>query len=330
MNTGTSINKTQSGSRPGTSAPRPNPLHRREIGGGASLIVPRGVDGSPDWQAFASHLDRCAKLGLNLAISMTPADPALLNTELQVGALFQAKDVLSGTPFYAGVHVLDQSDDWFNLDRYRRQIEVVVKHGGTPVVFPSWGLTSLHDDEWLKVMAEVGRTVDRFYVADLDATATPYGPARSMDAYVGLLRNQACAGIVHGSMSRLAELDRMHRHAGLRPDFHVLSMNERAVDMAIYGSDYLLFTAGMAPDLFVRRDRMWADGDREFYELNDLLQYLAMFSSRRPLNAQAHSVLQFLELRRWVATADVPNGAAQRPSSDREILRDIAERLDIL
>lgn len=317
-------------SRSGSSAPRPNPIHRREIRGGASLVVPRAVDGSPDWQAFASHLDRCAKLGLSLAISMTPADPAMLNTELQVGALFQAKDALSGTPFYAGVHVLDQTDDWFNLDRYRRQLDVVVKQGGTPVIFPSWGLASLQDQEWLKVMAEVGRSVDRFYVADLGPALGPYGPARSMDAYIGLLRNQACAGIVHGSLSRLAELDRMHRHAGLRPDFHVLSMNERAVDMAVYGSDYLLLTAGMAPDLFVRRDRLWAEGDRDFYELNDVLQYLGMFTSRRPLNAQAHSVLQFLELRGWVATSDVPNGAAQRPSSDRDVLRDIAERLGVL
>ena len=39
----------------------------------------------------------------------------------------------------------------------------------------------------------------------------------------------------------------------------------------MYGSDYLLGLSTFAPDLFAKRDAMWAAGDPGFYELNDLL-----------------------------------------------------------
>lgn len=309
--------------------PRPTPVHRREIQGGASLVVPFDELGDPDWAGFASHIARVAKVGLTPALSMTIDDPILLRTDLQVGAIYQAEEALDGGEFYAGVHVLDEESDWFNLGRYVRQAEVVESHGGIPIIFPSHGLTALDDDEWLKALNELGRSLGRFMVGDVGPARLPHARLRSMDAYVALLRNQSCIGIAHQSLSREAEWDRLHRHAALRPDFRLVSLNEQAVDMAIYGSDYLLFGAAMVPAQYARRDALWAAGDRTFYELNDQLQYLAMFTSRSPFAAQAHSVLQFMALRGWINSSDPPPGVTMRPESDLEVLRDIGIRIGI-
>ena len=48
--------------------------------------------------------------------------------------------------------------------------------------------------------------------------------------------------------------------------------------MVMWGSDYLLGLSTFAPEEFARRDRLWADADPRFHELNDVLQYLGAFA----------------------------------------------------
>ncbi len=97
--------------------------------------------------------------------------------------------------------------------------------------------------------------------------------------------------------------------------------------MVIYGSDYLLGLSTFAPDLFARRDALWAAGDPGFYELNDLLQYLGFFAFRAPVPAYKHSAAQFLKLRGWIGSDLTHPNSPTRPASDLPILREIAERL---
>ena len=61
--------------------------------------------------------------------------------------------------------------------------------------------------------------------------------------------------------------------------------NDLAIDMVMYGSDYLLGLSTFAPDVFARRDAAWAAGDPAFYELNDWLQYLGFLTFRQPVPA---------------------------------------------
>ncbi len=56
--------------------------------------------------------------------------------------------------------------------------------------------------------------------------------------------------------------------------------NDLAIDMVMYGSDYLLGLSTFAPDAFALRDHHWASGDERFFELNDVLQYLGAFGNR--------------------------------------------------
>jgi len=113
----------------------------------------------------------------------------------------------------------------------------------------------------------------------------------------------------------------------VRPEFRVLTGNDLAIDMVVYGSDYLLGLSTFAPEHFALRDQFWADEDPRFYELNDLLQYLGLFAFRAPVPAYKHSAAQFLALRGRIGFGAGPPDAPRRPDSDLPILRDIAARL---
>jgi hypothetical protein len=139
-----------------------------------------------------------------------------------------------------------------------------------------------------------------------------------------------CIGAKHSSLSRVLEWQRLALRDARRPDFKVFTGNDLAIDMVIYGSDYLLGLSTFAPDLFARRDALWAASDPAFYELNDLLQYLGFLAFRAPVPAYKHSAAQFLKLRGWLASDTPHPQAARRPASDVAILREIGERLGVV
>ncbi len=98
--------------------------------------------------------------------------------------------------------------------------------------------------------------------------------------------------------------------------------------MVMYGSDYLLGLSTFAPDAFARRDRMWADGDPAFHELNDILQHLGAFTFRDPVPGYRHDAAMWFELRGWASSDATPPGTPRRPDADRAVLATIAARLD--
>ena len=112
----------------------------------------------------------------------------------------------------------------------------------------------------------------------------------------------------------------------VRPEFHVFTGNDLAIDMVIYGSDYLLGLSTMAPDLFAKRDRMWETGDADFFHLNDVLQYLGFFAFRNPVPAYKHTAAQWLHLRGWIASNSTHPRSPSRPDSDLAILKTILEQ----
>ena len=106
---------------------------------------------------------------------------------------------------------------------------------------------------------------------------------------------ESCIGAKHSSLSRAAEWDRLEVRDRVRPDFHVFTGNDLAIDMVCYGSDYLLGLSAFAPEAFAERDRRWEHGERSFHELNDLLQYLGAFAFRAPVPAYRHDAALFLQ-----------------------------------
>jgi hypothetical protein len=237
---------------------------------------------------------------------------------------------LTDGAFVAGAYVADAPGDAFDVSAHASAATAIAEHGGTPVVFPSHGLNALDDDAWVVALASIGAEVDRFIGFELGPMFVPYGRIYSLAAYEGLLAVQSCIGAKHSSLSRAAEWDRLEVRDRVRPDFHVFTGNDLAIDMVCYGSDYLLGLSAFAPEAFAERDRRWEQGEPSFHELNDLLQYLGAFAFRAPVPAYRHDAALFLQHRGRIGSDTTPPGAPRRPDSDRAVLADIAQRLESL
>jgi len=303
---------------------------RRRITGMSAILLPFLDDGSVDWDGFRAHVRRTADAGLTPAVNMDTGYVNLLDAETRRQVLEQTRDVLEGGAFVAGAFVSDRPGDSWNLDAYRRQIDQIQEHGGTPVIFQSYGLTSQANDAIIDAYAEIGRYCPRFIAFELGTMFAPFGRIYDLDVYAGLLSVPQCIGAKHSSLSRVLEWQRLQLRDERRPDFMVLTGNDLAIDMVIYGSDYLLGLSTFAPDIFARRDALWEAGDPGFYEINDLLQYLGFLAFRAPVPAYKHSAAQFLKQRGWIRSDRTHPRSPERPESDVELLRDIAERLGVL
>ena len=303
---------------------------RRRIEGASAILLPFDEAGAVDWPAFEAHVARTAGAGLAPAVNMDTGYANLIDDRTRVEALRRAHAVLGGGPFLAGAFVADRPGDPWAPDAYHRAMAEIAGHGGTPVVFQSHGLTALGDDAIVDAYADLGRQVDRFVAFELGTAFAPFGRIYSIEVYRGLMGVKSCVGAKHSSLHRAPEWERLIERDRVRPDFRVYTGNDLAIDMVMYGSDYLLGLSTFAPDLFARRDAMWAAGDPGFFELNDLLQYLGFLAFRPPVPAYKHSAAQFLRLRGWIATDRTHPASPTRPASDREILRDIGCRLGVL
>ena len=248
----------------------------------------------------------------------------------RVQFLDETQRTLAGGVFVAGAFVGDRPGERFDRDAYLRQIEPIQTRGGVPVLFQSHGLTEMPDAEIIGAYAELARHCPRFIGFELSTAFAPFGKIYSLDVYRALLGIPACIGAKHSSLHREPEWQRLALRDNVRPDFHVFTGNDLAIDMVMYGSDYLLGLSTFAPDLFARRDALWLAGDPAFYELNDVLQYLGFLAFRAPVPAYKHSAAMFLHLRGWIATDRTHPDSPARPDSDRAILREIGRQLDIV
>jgi dihydrodipicolinate synthase/N-acetylneuraminate lyase len=240
------------------------------------------------------------------------------------------RETLGSGPFVAGAFVADQPGNTWNPEAYFRQIEAIQEFGGTPIIFQTFGLTQQASEGIVQAYTAIGEKTDSFIAFELGRMFAPFGAIYDLETYEGLMDIRQCIGAKHSSLSRDLEWQRLVLRDQKRPDFKVFTGNDLAIDMVMYGSDYLLGLSTFAPDLFARRDAMWLEGDSGFYELNDLLQYLGFFAFRAPVPAYKHTAAQFLKLRGWIES-DTPHPQGdRRPESDIPILQDIAERLGVL
>jgi dihydrodipicolinate synthase/N-acetylneuraminate lyase len=260
-----------------------------------------------DWDAFDVHLERTVDAGLVPAVNMDTGYVHLLDDAARKTVLDRVP-----VPFVASAFDVDDA-------------VVVAERGGTPIVFPS---PATHDV--VRAYERIGRAVDRFYGFELSPVFHPDGRIWDLDTFRRVLDIPGCVGAKHSSLQRQPEWDRLALRDAHRPDFLVLTGNDLAIDMVMWGSDYLLGLSTFAPDHFARRDALWAAGDPAFHELNDALQDLGNVAFRPPVPAYRHSAAMFLALRGWLDCDDVPDGQPRRPDSDREILRTILERLESL
>jgi dihydrodipicolinate synthase/N-acetylneuraminate lyase len=302
---------------------------RRKVTGISAILLPFTESGGVDWPAFARHCVRTAEAGLTPAVNMDTGFANLLTHEERVRVLDAARSALGGRPFVAGVFVGDSPGTPFDRETYLRSMAPIVERDATPVIFQSYGLTALADPALLSAYEDLGRHCDGFIGFELGTMFAPFGRIYSLEVYRGLLGIRKCLGAKHSSLRREPEWRRLKLRDEVRPDFRVFTGNDLAIDMVMYGSDYLLGLSTFAPDLFAKRDRLWEAGDPGFYELNDALQYLGFLAFRDPVPAYKHSAAMFLKLRGWVGCDATHPRSPTRPDSDRELLRGVLCQLGL-
>jgi dihydrodipicolinate synthase/N-acetylneuraminate lyase len=302
-------------------------LPRRKPFGISAILLPFRDDGSIDWDGFTAHVVRTADAGLTPAVNMDTGYVNLLDASTREKVLLHTRAALVGRDFVAGAYVGDQPGSAWDERAYLTAIETIQHYGGTPVVFQSYGLTGGTNEEILNAYMRIASACDRFIGFELGTMFAPFGKIYDLNVYEGLLGIPQCIGAKHSSLIREQEWMRLRSRDRIRPDFRVFTGNDLAIDMIMYGSDYLLGLSTFAPDLFARRDALWEQGDPAFFQLNDLLQYLGFFAFRSPVPAYKHSAAQFLKLRGWITSDRTHPQSPQRPQSDVEVLREILDRL---
>jgi dihydrodipicolinate synthase/N-acetylneuraminate lyase len=303
---------------------------RRKIVGMSAILLPFDETGTVDWPGFRAHVERTFSAGLIPAINMDTGFASLIDDATRRTALVETRAIAVGREFVAGAFVGDSPGATLAIDAYRTVIDEIQDHCGLPIVFQSFGLTGLQGDALLDAYRSLGRDCPRYLAFELGSMFAPFGRIYDLATYAGLLEIRSCIGAKHSSLDRVAEWRRLMLRDRIRPDFLVLTGNDLAIDMVCYGSDYLLGLSTFAPDLFARRDTLWQSGDPEFYQVNDLLQYLGTFAFREPVPAYKHSAAQFLKLRGWIARDDTHPRCPRRPVSDLDVLRPIAAAVDAL
>jgi dihydrodipicolinate synthase/N-acetylneuraminate lyase len=310
---------------------RPN----RAVLGMSAVLLPFTAGGEVDWAGFEALIARTVEAGLVPAVNMDTGYVNLLDDTTQDRVLSLTADVVGGRlvpghpdPFVAGAFVGDRPGDPYDADRYRSRIDAVRSAGATPVAFPSHGLNGLEGPALVEAHHGLAAEAGRLIAFELGQQFVPFGRIYDLATYEALLSIDGVIGAKHSSLDRQSEWDRLRVRDRVRPDFRVFTGNDLAIDMVMYGSDYLLGLSAFAPDAFARRDHLWAAGDAGFHQLNDVLQYLGAFAFRAPVPAYKHDAARFLALRGWIGDRATHPDAPTRPDADDEVLASLLERLE--
>ena len=301
----------------------------REIHGVSAILLPV-MDGSVDWHGFEAHLERTFAAGLEPAVNMDTGYANLIDQVTRLEVLRRTQEIASGKDFVAGVFVSDDPDSKFDQTAYASGMEEIESAGGKPILFQSYGLITQSDTEIVQSYQELSKQCDAFLFFELAKVFAPFGQIYSLNVYRELMQIPNAIGAKHSSLQRMPEWERLNLRNQVRPDFRVFTGNDLAIDMVMYGSDYLLGLSTFAPDAFALRDAYWRSGDSRFHALNDLLQYLGFYTFRAPTPAYKHSAAMFLKIRGWLNSDETYRGSPTRSHTDIEVLQKIADDLDSL
>ena len=312
--------------------PTPFPISmirpKRKIHGISAILLPFSSTSHVAWGEFEAHVGRTVTAGLTPAVNMDTGYGHLISDEVKEEALRRTRSICGTRQFVAGAFVGDTPDSAFNEEAYARQIEMITRFEGIPVIFQSYGLTQQADTAIVASYQQIAQYTDQFIGFELGKIFAPFGSIYSLDVYEGLLDIPQCIGAKHSSLDRSLEWQRILLRDQKRPDFRVFTGNDLAIDMVMYGSDYLLGLSTFAPDLFALRDQYWLEGNEQFFPLNDILQYLGFYAFRTPVPAYKHSAAMFLRLRGWLSTSETHPQSPTRSKTDKEALAHILAQLE--
>jgi dihydrodipicolinate synthase/N-acetylneuraminate lyase len=297
----------------------------RVVDGVASIPLPFTAEGRPDLDGVAELVQRTYAAGLTPALNLFAGSVDVLSPAERADVLAIGGGVARGRRFLAGA-VADADEPL--ASSYATACDSIVRQGGTPVLVQCPALANLDEDE----VADTYRQASAPFreVVAIEADPQFGGRVYSLDLFHRLLDVPSLAGLVHATFDRVAEWYRVDARDARRPEFRLFSGNERAIDMFVYGSDYLLGAAGCAPEAFALRDHLWRDNDPHAIEVADVLQHLSGLLCRAPVQASRHAAALWLHLRSLASGDGAHPRVPRRPDGDVVLLREAAERLDAI
>jgi len=292
------------------------------------VLLPLGTDGRCALGAWDELLERTWRAGLTPAVNMDTGYVSHLSSMERADILRRAGAQARGRRFVAGAYIEGGPGDPLAL--YLREVAAVRAAGGIPILFPSTSLKAMARPQLIDVYRRVAAEAGELWAFELSDAFVPFGAIYDLETFRALLDIPNLTGLKHSSLDRGAEWDRLAIRDAVRPDFKIYTGNDLAIDLVMWGSDYLLGLSAFHPEAFAMRDALWERGLREFHALNDWLQYLGMFAFRPPVPAYKHTCAQLLCLRGLIPTSEPYPGSPRRPDTDVVVLRPILDKLDQL
>jgi 4-hydroxy-tetrahydrodipicolinate synthase len=298
----------------------------RKVQGIAAALLPYDDRGAIAVEEFQRHLQATHRAGLMNAVNMDTGYVNYLSDAEQHEVLRWTRAALGdGVPFVAGTYIEGRYGDVVAL--YRRQMDLIVKFDGIPILFQTARLHGKSDHDKIAAYRAACRGYSEVLGFELGRMFAPNGEIFSEATLRGLMEIPELKGIKHSSLDRVTELGRLALRDAVRPGLRIYTGNDLSIDMIEYGSDYLLGLATFAPEKFAERDRLWETGDAAYYALTDALQYLGNVAFREPVPAYKHSAATFLHLLERISSSATHAKNPRRPPWEPEILRDCARRL---
>jgi dihydrodipicolinate synthase/N-acetylneuraminate lyase len=304
------------------------PKTHRKVQGIAAALLPFEGHGRVAVEAFQKHLAATQRAGLQNAVNMDTGYVNFLSDAEKFDVLRWTREALGkDVPFVAGAYIEGQSGSAVEL--YRKQMDAIVRFGGTPILFQTGQLHGKSTKEKADVYRQTCHGYSSVLAFELGQMFAPNGEIFDGEMVQRLMNIPEIVGMKHSSLDRLIELERLELRDAHRPDFRIYTGNDLAIDMIVYGSDYLLGLATFAPEKFAERDRLWENRDPRYFGLSDALQYLGNVAFREPVPAYKHSAAVFLHLTGRIPSDKTHAKNPQRPPWEENMLRDCARRLGL-
>jgi dihydrodipicolinate synthase/N-acetylneuraminate lyase len=290
----------------------------RKIDANSAVLLPFTSDGKPDYAPFATHLLRTVKAGITPAVNMDTGFGPQLTPAQRVEILKLTRKTLGTAPFIAGACCFGET--------YEQAVAAILDQGGIPIVFQSDAFAS---GDVIALYKKILAPAPKALAFELGTMFAPFGRIYDLDTYKRLMDLPNIVGAKHSSLSRALEIQRLDLRDQHRPDFKVYTGNDLAIDMVMYGSDYLLGISTFDPEAFALRDRWWAEGDVRFFELNDALQALGAVAFRDPVPAYKDSAAAYLKVTGKMKNPLPHPSCPRRPANEGELLAPLARQIAI-
>jgi dihydrodipicolinate synthase/N-acetylneuraminate lyase len=299
----------------------------RRVHGISAVLLPYKPGGSIDWEAFEKHLLRTRDAGLDVAVNMDTGFGDLLTEAEHEQVLDVTRRLLGNDVFYAGAF---PSKAVGGPDSYAPALRAIEARGAVPVIVQCGAMHGLGPAEKALFYDRICRHATRALAFELGPVFAAHGEIWDDETFARIIELPKLMGAKHSSLERSVELRRLAVRERRRPDFRVYTGNDLAIDMVLYGSDYLLGLSTFAPQAFAARDRALATDDVAFLVRNDALQHLGNVGFRAPVPAYKHAAAMYLHITGDLDCDAIHPRAPRRPASDRILLFDCALRLGAL